>query len=64
KVKYTDCFGAPLFCKRCCVIKHRHSPLHRPLLWTATHYTLVSLQSLGFILFVGHDGSPCPQKVE
>ncbi|KAF8259676.1 hypothetical protein EI94DRAFT_1614829 [Lactarius quietus] len=61
EVKCMDCFGAPLFCKRCCVIKHRHSPFHRPLLWTATHYTPVSLHSLGFILFVGHDGSPCPQ---
>ncbi|KAF8262717.1 hypothetical protein EI94DRAFT_1601017 [Lactarius quietus] len=64
EVKCMDCFGAPLFCKGFCVIKHKHSPFHRPLIWTATHYTPVSLHYLGFILFIRHDGSPCPQTVE
>src|ERR1700677_1824098 len=63
-VKCPDCFGAPLFCKECCLVAHRHSPFHRPLLWTATHYTPVTLQALGFVLFIGHDGFPCPQTVE
>src|SRR4029077_20392339 len=64
EVKCQDCFGAPLFCKSCCVLTHSHLPFHRPLLWTATHYTPVSLHSLGFVLYVGHDGSPCPRTVE
>ena len=63
-VKCPDCFGAPLFCRSCCVLTHRHSPFHRPLQWTATHYTPVSLHSLGFILFIGHEGAPCPHTVE
>ncbi|KAH9015393.1 hypothetical protein EDB84DRAFT_1277318 [Lactarius hengduanensis] len=63
-IKCPDCVGAPLFCKSCCVKVHRHSPFHRPLLWTATHYTPVSLHSLGYVLFFGHAGEPCPQTVE
>ncbi|KAH9024235.1 hypothetical protein EDB84DRAFT_1273986 [Lactarius hengduanensis] len=65
-IKCHDCvgLGAPLFCKSCCVKVHRHSPFHRPLLWTATHYTPVSLHSLGYVLFFGHAGEPCPQTVE
>ncbi|KAH9007762.1 hypothetical protein EDB83DRAFT_2236202 [Lactarius deliciosus] len=60
-IKCPNCVGTPLFCKSCCVKAHRHSPFHRPLLWTATHYTPVSLHSLGYVLFFGHAGEPCPQ---
>ncbi|KAH9008383.1 hypothetical protein EDB85DRAFT_1883574 [Lactarius pseudohatsudake] len=63
-IKCPDCVGVPLFCKSCCVKVHRHSPFHRPPLWTATHYTPVSLHSLGYMLFFGHAGEPCPQTVE
>ncbi|KAH8987551.1 hypothetical protein EDB86DRAFT_2832248 [Lactarius hatsudake] len=63
-IKCPNCVGTPLFCKSCCVKAHRHSPFHRPLLWTATHYTPVSLHSLGYVLFFGHAGEPCPQTVE
>src|ERR1700761_3788698 len=63
-VKCPDCFGGPSFCRGCCVIAHRHSPFHRPLLWTSTHYMPVTLHSLSFVLFIGHQGSPCPRTVE
>ena len=63
-IKCSECFGAPLFCRECCLRSHRHFPFHRPLLWTTTHYTLVSLHSLGYVMFIGHDGFPCPQTVE
>src|ERR1700744_3734809 len=63
-IKCPDCFGDPLFCRKCCVAAHRHSPFHHPLEWTATHYTQVSLHSLGYVLFIGHNGAPCPQTVE
>jgi CxC2 like cysteine cluster associated with KDZ transposases len=63
-LKCMDCFGVRHFCQDCCVEAHRSSPFHRPLLWTATHYTPVSLHSLGFVLFLGHHGKPCPQTVE
>jgi hypothetical protein len=63
-IKCPDCYGSRLFCKACCVEAHRHSPFHRPLQWTTSHYTPVSLHSLGFMLFLGHDGVPCPLTVE
>jgi hypothetical protein len=63
-IKCPDCFCAPVFCRGCCLKAHRHSPFHRPLQWTATHYTQVSLQSLGFVLCLGHGGAPCPKTVE
>ncbi|KAH9015585.1 hypothetical protein EDB85DRAFT_1810850, partial [Lactarius pseudohatsudake] len=55
-----DCFGSLSFCKECCLEAHRNSPFHRPLLWNTTHYTPVTLHSLGFALYVGHGGAPCP----
>ena len=63
-IKCPDCFGSPSFCRTCIPYAHQHTPFHRPLLWTATHYTQVSLQSLGFALCLGHAGAPCPSTVE
>lgn len=59
-----DCFGSPSYCRVCVTYAHQHAPFHRPLLWTTTHYTQVSLQSLGFALCLGHAGTPCPDTVE
>jgi hypothetical protein len=64
EIKCPDCYGSPMFCKSCCIDEHRRSPFHRPLQWTGTHYASVSLTSLGFILFIGHAGEPCPGTVE
>ncbi|KAH9011694.1 hypothetical protein EDB85DRAFT_1878307 [Lactarius pseudohatsudake] len=61
KIRCPDCFGSLSFCKECCLEAHRNSPFHRPLLWNTTHYTPVTLHSLGFALYVGHGGAPCPQ---
>ena len=63
-IKCPDCFGSPSYCRGCVSDAHRCSPFHRPLLWTATHYTKVSLQSLGYFLCLGHGGAPCPKTVE
>ncbi|KAI9434164.1 hypothetical protein H4582DRAFT_1818929 [Lactarius indigo] len=64
EIKCPDCFGPLLFCKDCCLEAHRNSPFHRPLLWNATHYTPVTLHSLGFVLCIGHGGMPCPRTPE
>src|ERR1700744_4621685 len=63
-IKCPDCFGSPFYCRVCVPYAHRHSPFHRPLLWSTTHYTQVTLQSLGFALCFGHAGIPCPSTVE
>ncbi|KAH9031441.1 hypothetical protein EDB83DRAFT_2229595 [Lactarius deliciosus] len=64
EIRCPDCFGSLSFCKECCLDAHRNSPFHRPLLWNTTHYTPVTLHSLGFALYIGHGGAPCPQTPE
>ncbi|KAI0258037.1 hypothetical protein BC834DRAFT_792142, partial [Gloeopeniophorella convolvens] len=56
----SDCFGRPAYCKKCCLKAHNHLPFHRPSAWTGSHYSPVSLTSLGYILCMGHNGQPCP----
>lgn len=63
-IKCSDCFGGNIFCKECCLRHHRRSPFHRLLQWNGRHYAPTSLYSLGFILFLGHSGDPCPKTVE
>src|SRR6266404_4947348 len=60
EVKCTDCYGANFFCKSCCFEVHRCSPYHRTFQWTGQHFTPVTLHELGFILYLGHYGTPCP----
>jgi hypothetical protein len=55
-----DCFGKNWFCKDCCVNEHRRHPFHRVQMWTGDHFTNTSLKDLGLVLYLGHDGYPCP----
>ena len=40
------------------------APFHGLACWTGRHFAPVSLYSLGIVLFLGHDGVPCPLTVE
>ncbi|KAN0125385.1 hypothetical protein V8E53_015547 [Lactarius tabidus] len=64
EVKCSDCLGGNYFCRDCCVTSHKHTPFHQLACWTGSHFTPVSLHSLGFLLFLGHHGNPCPLTVE
>ncbi|KAN0130001.1 hypothetical protein V8E53_012155 [Lactarius tabidus] len=63
-IKCSDCFGGNMFCKGCCLQHHSRSPFHRLLQWNGRHYVATSLYLMGFILFLGHSGDPCPKTVE
>ena len=63
-IKCTNCFGGNTFCKPCCLEYHWRLSFHHLFQWNIKHYTPVSLYSLGFILFLGHCGKPCPKTVE
>ena len=63
-IKCSNCFGANLFCKPCCLEVHKRSPFHHLLCWNGKHYAPASLYSLGFLLCLGHEGEPCPKTVE
>jgi hypothetical protein len=64
EVKCSDCLGGNYFCKACSIKSHKRTPFHRLARWTGRHFTPASLYSLGFVLFLGHHGEPCPLTVE
>ena len=64
EIKCDDCFGANYFCRSCCLDAHQRSPYHWTLRWTGNHFVPISLHELGFILYLGHHGTPCPNTYE
>ncbi|KAN0129865.1 hypothetical protein V8E53_012337 [Lactarius tabidus] len=64
EIKCTDCIGGNYFCRECCLQAHMRSPFHRIAQWTGALFAPTSLCRLGFRLFLGHNGAPCPLTVE
>ncbi|KAI0245468.1 hypothetical protein BJV78DRAFT_1356698 [Lactifluus subvellereus] len=59
--KCKDCFsGSLLRCRGCLVNAHRDHPLHRIKIWNGRFFTVVTLQSLGLCVQLGHGGALCP----
>ncbi|KAJ7896572.1 hypothetical protein B0H13DRAFT_1885077 [Mycena leptocephala] len=56
--KCIDC-GDFLQCKSCCVDRHGVTPLHFLKEWNGTHWESRSLQQLGLVYQLGHEGHPC-----
>ncbi|KAI0743023.1 hypothetical protein C8Q80DRAFT_1076286, partial [Daedaleopsis nitida] len=56
----TECMGRPLHCPACAVAQHKHLPLHRLQMWNGKMFIRTSLYSLGLVIQLGHNGSPCP----
>ncbi|KAF8911112.1 hypothetical protein CPB84DRAFT_1672024 [Gymnopilus junonius] len=54
-----ECFMPDLTCKLCCIHRHKMQPLHRIQLWNGTHFTMVSLKSLGLKVQLGHTSLFC-----
>ncbi|KAN0138606.1 hypothetical protein V8E53_003594 [Lactarius tabidus] len=63
-VKCGDCIGESYLCIACCLHLHKQSPFHQIYHWTGTHFSSISLNSLGFKLCLEHNGDPCPMTVE
>ncbi|PPQ76849.1 hypothetical protein CVT24_010586 [Panaeolus cyanescens] len=55
----SECFLADLVCKDCCVKRHRKLPFHRIEKWNGTHFTPVSLKSLGLRIQLNHVSMAC-----
>ncbi|KAJ7817577.1 hypothetical protein B0H13DRAFT_1662585 [Mycena leptocephala] len=53
-----DC-GDFLQCQSCCVKRHELSPLHLLKEWTGNFWKSRTLESLGHIYQLGHQGRPC-----
>ncbi|KAF8602462.1 hypothetical protein BDV93DRAFT_411800, partial [Ceratobasidium sp. AG-I] len=56
----TSCIGAGTMCSSCVLSLHQHTPTHRIRSWDETSWVECSLAALGFTIFLGHDGKPCP----
>ena len=54
------CFGAKLFCQACFVLRHKFLPFHRAEQWNGNTFVDYSLEKLGYILYLGHNGEKCP----
>jgi hypothetical protein len=60
KYRCEDCYHSGLLCQECCVAYHARHPFHSIRQWTGKYFQSVALQALGFVLHLGHGGSPCP----
>jgi len=54
------CFQGHLCCQSCIVKAHATLPFHRIEQWNGAHFQATSLDSLGYILHLGHAGELCP----
>jgi hypothetical protein len=56
-----DCgMAEPLLCEQCCVRSHQGLPFHRIQHWTGKFFAPHTLDDLGLVIHMGHDGAPCP----
>jgi hypothetical protein len=58
------CFGAKLFCQACILLRHKWLPFHRTEQWNGKTFVDFSLEKMGYILYLGHNGEKCPNLSE
>ncbi|KAJ7503595.1 hypothetical protein B0H11DRAFT_1710585 [Mycena galericulata] len=46
-----ECYKSPLYCKKCVVDVHQHTPFHHIEQWNEKHFVRASLADLGLILY-------------
>ncbi|KLO06045.1 hypothetical protein SCHPADRAFT_806026, partial [Schizopora paradoxa] len=54
------CSGNRICCSRCMVSIHATLPFHFIEYWNMKHWEKSTLDRLGFVLHLGHNGEPCP----
>ncbi|KAG8977493.1 hypothetical protein FRC05_001351 [Tulasnella sp. 425] len=61
----SDCTHAPMLCASCITDVHRYMPFHRLRFWSVEEgrgaWGFTSLSTLGFVLYLGHNGFQCPR---
>ncbi|KAH7904723.1 hypothetical protein BJ138DRAFT_1138468 [Hygrophoropsis aurantiaca] len=58
-VKCRCCMSNRRLCAGCMVEQHQLLPFHN-VKWTGSYFQKVSLQQLGLVVYLGHDGLACP----
>ncbi|KLO04830.1 hypothetical protein SCHPADRAFT_840165, partial [Schizopora paradoxa] len=58
-----SCFGGKIYCKAHLLAAHKSEPFHFVEVrhWNGSYWERTSLGSLGFTLYLGHHGDPCPR---
>ena len=64
KFRCRSCTHVRLRCRHCILKDHRLSPWHHLEEWLGTHFGRISISQLGYRLYLGHYGEPCPQRSE
>lgn len=59
-LRCSDCLGDEILCRKCCITVHQRQPFHHIQIWTGKFFADSSLYHQGYILHMGHGGSPCP----
>ncbi|PPR03501.1 hypothetical protein CVT24_012668 [Panaeolus cyanescens] len=54
-----SCFMGDLVCQDCCLHRHKKQPFHQIEKWTGTHFTSVSLRSMGLRIQLNHINMTC-----
>lgn len=57
---HDSCFQAHPLCQTCIVRVHTALPFHRIERWNGTHFQATSLDTVGYVLHLGHAGQSCP----
>ncbi|KEP45061.1 hypothetical protein V565_323500, partial [Rhizoctonia solani 123E] len=57
-----SCIGAGALCSMCLKSLHRFTPTHQIKRWDGSSWVGSSLFDIGYVLFIGHHGQPCPAK--
>ncbi|KAI0324339.1 hypothetical protein GY45DRAFT_1395263 [Cubamyces sp. BRFM 1775] len=55
-----ECHTKEPLCADCAVLAHRNLPFHWVEIWNGGYFERSDLLDLGFVLYLGHHGSPCP----
>ncbi|KAG1859455.1 hypothetical protein C8R48DRAFT_605670, partial [Suillus tomentosus] len=58
--KCHGCFGEPLYCTSYCGTQHQRLPFHWVSQWTGSFFEESCLVKTGIVIWLGHNGKPCP----
>ena len=61
-VRCRECRQRAPLCKSHAVDAHRHLPFHWIEVWNGRYFVRQGLHSLGFVIDLGHNGAPCPER--
>ena len=64
KYRCRDCQDYNLFCKTCCIGRHKQLHTHQILEFCDNFFKPIPLSSLGHLWYLGHFGSPCHTSVD